>query len=82
MSGRLKSALEAEDETQTEISEGAEESSESESDVVTTDEELEGYHIVRAICAEVVDPARIARLHEAGDALIAASDVRTFEQIA
>ncbi len=29
-------------------------------DVVTTDEELEAYHIVRAIVSEVVDPERVA----------------------
>lgn len=30
-----------------------------ESDIVTTDEELEGYHIVKAILAQVVDPNRV-----------------------
>ena len=60
VSGRLMSALEAEDGTQDEATEAEEDASAAGKDeVVTTEEEMEGYHIVRAICAEVVDPSRI-----------------------
>ena len=33
---------------------------ESDSDVVTTEEEMEGFHIVRAILSEIVEPSRVA----------------------
>ena len=63
VSGRLMSALEAEDEIQdddpaTSVSEAEPDEGE---EIVTTQEELEGYHIVRAIMAEVVSLGRVAR---------------------
>lgn len=56
VSGRLRSALEREDEDAQKVRE-----SEAEPDdgVVTTEEELEGFHIVRAIVSSVVDPSRV-----------------------
>lgn len=64
VSGRLKYALHAE-EVSTEQSaekgpaETEAEKKEETDGIVTTDEELEGFHIVRAIMAEVVDPKRV-----------------------
>lgn len=59
---RLKSALErSEEERDEELTEHAEEPEGVEDDgIETTPEEVEGFHIVRAILAKEVDPARIA----------------------
>lgn len=71
VSGRLKSALEEEEATVTEsleVAEGEEKASEEElpegvvkkeGEIVTTEEEMEGFRIVRAIMREVVDIDRI-----------------------
>ena len=64
VSSRLKSALHAEEEPAEAPSENAPAGAAAEerrgAGVVTTEEEREGFHIVRAIMAEVVDPARVA----------------------
>ena len=66
VSGRLMSALEAEGEAPADIPAHAKTEEPTKPDstgdvIMTTEEELEGYHIVRAIVAGVVDPARVAR---------------------
>lgn len=61
ISDRLKSALEQTGEPTAEPSAGAVEAAQpKESDVVTTDEEREGYYVVKSILREKVDPSRIA----------------------
>lgn len=61
ISDRLRSALESEKDTTTSVAEDVTESGEEErrDGIITTDEELEGWNIVRAICAKVISPARI-----------------------
>lgn len=62
VSGRLKSALHAEEaSSENVVEEPIEEKAEEGATgaVVTTDEEMVGFHIVRAIVAEVVDPKRV-----------------------
>jgi hypothetical protein len=62
VSGRLKSALHAEEASSEEKEQEEPMEKEEPTDgVVTTDEEMEGFHIVRAIMAEVVDPKRVVR---------------------
>ena len=56
---RLKSALQ-QDSTGSNEDVPAESEKESEAEIETTQEELEGYHIVRAILREIIDPSRIA----------------------
>jgi len=58
VSERLRSALEREDQEALDAA-AAEEEVEEGSGVVTTDEELEGYYIVKAIVSNVVDPDRV-----------------------
>jgi len=58
VSGRLRSALEREDREAMDAAAAAEEEKE-EPGIVTTDEELEGYYIVKAIVSQVVDPDRV-----------------------
>ena len=64
VSGRLKSALMEEEAAATEARETEEELPEGvlekDGDIVTTEEEMEGYRIVRAIMREVVDVDRVA----------------------
>ncbi|PSQ77905.1 MAG: restriction endonuclease [Bacteroidetes bacterium QH_8_67_23] len=63
VSGRLKSALHAEEASseEGEREEPQEEDKEEDASdgIVTTDEEMKGFHIVRAIMAEVIDPKRV-----------------------
>lgn len=61
VSDRLRSALENEDtRPETEEINGGSESTDSEADgIVTTEEELEGYRIVRAIACQAVPPHRV-----------------------
>lgn len=58
VSERLRSALEREDQEamDTAVAEGE---AEEDSGIVTTDEEMEGYYIVKAIVSRVVDPDRV-----------------------
>lgn len=56
---RLQSALRAGDEKE-EAPRAASEEAQEESEIVTTEEELEGFRIVRAILREVVDVSRVA----------------------
>lgn len=61
LNNRLQSAIKDEDTTEepTEVDEIDESIDEEESYIVTTEEELEGYYIVKSIVREVVDPDRI-----------------------
>lgn len=56
---RLKSALQQDGTQSNDASASQESTTESEAEIETTQEELEGYHIVRAILREIVDPSRI-----------------------
>ncbi|MBU2547808.1 MAG: type I restriction enzyme HsdR N-terminal domain-containing protein [Proteobacteria bacterium] len=56
---RLKSALDADHEEQAEIVEEIERSEIVDKGIITTEEELEGYYIVKAIVREIVDVSRI-----------------------
>ncbi|GIV82237.1 MAG: hypothetical protein KatS3mg051_1591 [Anaerolineae bacterium] len=56
---RLQSALRAEDENPEEATEMPASVQEREEEIVTTEEELEGFRIVRAILREVVDVSRV-----------------------
>lgn len=60
---RLKYAMEKDSAPAKEVQEeeqGAQEQPRSKKEVVTTEEEMEGFHIVKAILRETVDPSRIA----------------------
>jgi len=61
MSDRLQIAIKPADETPGEPSESEPETNEQKdgNQIVTTVEEIEGYHIVKSICREVVDPEMI-----------------------
>ena len=61
VSDRLRSALENEKESTDNSSETASESEEAptRNGIITTEEELEGWNIVRAICAKAIPPSRI-----------------------
>jgi predicted type IV restriction endonuclease len=61
ISDRLKSALEQESQpVAAAAAETPAETPRREADVVTTEEEREGYHVVKSILREIVDPRRIA----------------------
>jgi len=60
VSERLKSALQQNDDVGAQPTLTIGQGAATEAEVVTTLEEIEGFHIVRAILAEVVDPERIA----------------------
>lgn len=60
ISDRLKSALEHEEEKIREAAPTEEEVEQEVSEIVTTEEELQGFYIVQAILSQVVLPARVA----------------------
>jgi len=61
ISDRLKSAFKPDNDTQDKITDADDENVEEETDdgIVTTEEEIEGFHIVRAILYETIDPERV-----------------------
>lgn len=54
INNRIESAIVKE-----EVEDDPEESKNGNKEIVTTEEEIQGYHIVRAIVSEVIDPARV-----------------------